>query len=155
MRIRVTKKFTCGFSRRVRRDWLPNRIVFTEGHLGVDAVNGRRRTKDKLADAVLAREFEEINRAVDIGFSVELGLAERRAHTRARGQVHDTVEASLFEELVECGAIANVCLGELVTLVFEVFANVLTFDLWFVEVVEVVNNSDLVNVRTQQPIYKM
>src|ERR1700752_137656 len=103
----------------------------------------------------MAREFEKIDGAVDVGFRVELRLAQRRTHARARGQVHDAVEVVLIEELVQCGAIANVEFDEFIAWVFEVFADVFAFNLWFVEVVEVVNNCNLIDISAQQPIDKM
>ncbi len=52
----------------------------------------------------------------------------------------------------ECCAIANVDFDQLVTWIFEVVANVRAFDLGIVEVVEVVDNGDVFDVRSEQSI---
>jgi hypothetical protein len=80
-----------------------------------------------LFDVVLARQFQEIDCAVDVGFGVELRFAERRAYAGARGQVNDAVEVVLIENFFKRGAIANVDCGEFVSGIGYVFADVGAF----------------------------
>src|SRR5688572_16481464 len=108
MRIRVAEQFARAFRGGVWRDWLTNRIVFAEWHLRVDAVDRRRRAEDKLIDLVLSCELEQVQRAVDVGFIVELRLRQRWTDACACGEMNDAVECVGCEGLFECGAMANV-----------------------------------------------
>jgi len=151
----MANQFAGGFRRRVRRDRLANRIVFAERNFRVAAVDRRRRAEHKLFDAVLAREFEQVYGAVDVGLRVELGFGERWAHAGAGSEMNDAIEMVFFEDVVECGAIANVSLYEFVSRIFEVFANVLAFDVGVIEVVEIIDNDDLIDAGSQQSIDEM
>src|SRR5687767_7235015 len=103
----------------------------------------------------MAREFQQVDCTVDVCFGVELGLAQRRSHARARRKMHDAIKAVRVEKFTQCGAIANVDLGERVTRVLEMFSDICSFDFRFVEVVEIVNDSDEIDVAAKQSIDEM
>src|SRR2546423_13974304 len=112
MRVCVAQHLARRFGRRVRADGFEYGIVFREWNFLVLAVDRRRRAEDELTDVVLAREFEKVERAVDVRLCVEHRLCERRAHAGARGEVNDEVEARLGENPFERGAVAYVRLEE-------------------------------------------
>ncbi len=107
----------------------------------------------------MSRELEQVKRAVDVCFGVELRFGKRWSNACSGGEVNYAIEACLFEYLFECGAIANVCFDECVTGIVEVFANVGALDFGFVEVVEVVNDRDLLDIASdiarEQTIHQM
>jgi hypothetical protein len=51
--------------------------------------------------------------------------------------------------------VANVRLDEFVTRIFAVLANVRAFDFGLVEIVEIVNDRDLIDVRAEESIDQM
>jgi hypothetical protein len=56
----------------------------------------------------MARELEQVKRAVDVCFGVELRFGKRWSNACSGGEVNYAIEARLFEDLFECGAVANV-----------------------------------------------
>ena len=87
---------------------MSNRIVFAERNLRVYAVDRRRRAKHKLFDVVVPGQFEQIQRAVDVGLAVKFGFRKRWSHTGTSGQVDDAVKVLSFENVFERGAVANI-----------------------------------------------
>src|SRR5712664_2687864 len=71
MRIRMTEQLAGRFRRGVRRNRVRDRVVLTEWDLCVQAVNGGRRTENKLSHAVCAGQLEQVQRAVDICLDVK------------------------------------------------------------------------------------
>ena len=56
------------------------------------------------------------------------------------------IEVCLFENLFECGPVAYVYLVDAVAWIFEVLADVLTFDRRVVEIIEIVDDGDACDV---------
>jgi len=69
--------------------------------------------------------------------------------------MNDTIESVCAEDVFQCAVTANIYLGQCVSRIFNVFANVLAFDVWAVEVVEVVDDDDLIDVAREQSINEM
>ena len=73
---------------------------------------------------MLARELEQVQRAVDVCIAVKLWLRKRRTHTSTRRKMYDAVKTVCCECIFERSTIANVNFGDLITRVVEVPANV-------------------------------
>ena len=56
----------------------------------------------------MTRELEQVERAVDVCFGVELRFGKRWPNACSGGEVNYAIEVCLFEDLFECSAIANV-----------------------------------------------
>jgi hypothetical protein len=69
--------------------------------------------------------------------------------------MNDAIEVCVGKRLVQCCAISNIDFGEFVTLIFEVTADVVAFDVGIVEVVEVIDDGDVFDVRCEQTIDEM
>jgi len=62
----VAERFASQLAGGIGRNGAEDGVVFGKGYLGVNAVNGGGRGDDKLADAVEAGSFEEVDGALDI-----------------------------------------------------------------------------------------
>ncbi len=155
MRVGVTQQLARRFGRRVRRDRLEDRIVLGERRLLVLAVDGRGRAEDELPHAARAREFEQVDRAVDVGLGVERRLRERGPDARARRQMHDHVNRLFAERACERRAVADVRLDESERCAPHVRLDVRALDGRIVEVVEVVHDRHAPSALAKQPLDQM
>ena len=89
-----------------------HRVALAERHFGIHAINGRRRRDGDFFDAVFARGFEDVDRALDIDALVKRGVVQARTHARARGEMDDLVELDGRKNLGERGGIGDVAVDE-------------------------------------------
>ena len=103
----------------------------------------------------MARELEQVQRAVNICFCIELGLRERWPYACTSSEVNYAIEVSLVENSFERGSITNVYFVNAVTWIFEVLGNVFMFERGVVEIVKIVDDGDARNVGCKQAINEM
>ena len=89
---RVAERLAGQLAGRIGRHGGKNRVALAERHLGIHAIDGRRRRDGDFLDAGFARGFEDIDRAFDIHALVKRRLFQARPHARAGGEVDDLVE---------------------------------------------------------------
>ena len=96
----------------VGRDGGENRVALAERHLGVHAINRRRRRDGDFFHARLARGFEHVDRALDVHALVKRRLGEAGPHARARGEVDDLIKPDRGKNFVERAAVRNVAVDK-------------------------------------------
>src|SRR6266550_1187522 len=100
-------------------------------------------------------QLQQVQRAIDIRFGVESRLLQRRSHTRAGCQMNNAIKFSAVEYLLQSRAVAYVRFNQTESRIRQMSANVGAFYRRLVEVVEVINDSNLPFAFRHQPIYKM
>ena len=60
--------------RGVQRDRMVDVLVHRERHLGVEAVDGRRRREDQVLDRVVAAPLEDVEETDDVAVHVGVGV---------------------------------------------------------------------------------
>ncbi len=93
------------------------------------------------------RSFQQVERAGDVRVDVELWLLDRRAHSRARGEVDDGVEFALVENALNRGLVAEIRLVNADRIFHR--AEICALDSRVVEIVEIVENADFMPVREE------
>ena len=142
MRVGGTKKFAGDFRSRIRADRLGEMKIFRERDFLADTVDRGTRREDKALDAGVARRFEQMQRAADIGIVVKLRLIDGRPDASTRRQMGDRVKFFAMEKQVHRGAVAQI--DPMDGNVPRNGRDIRLFGLRIVKVVEIVENRDFV-----------
>ena len=100
-------------------------------------------------------QLEEVQRAIDIRFDVESRFLQGRSHSCSGCQMNDTIKGSAVEYLLQSGAVAYVRFNQRESRIRKMSANIVVLYRRLVEVIEVINDSNLPLAFRKQPIYKM
>src|SRR5438876_3652357 len=100
-------------------------------------------------------QVQEVQRAIDIRFGVEARLLEGWPHPRPGCQMNDAIKGRAVEYLLQSRAVAYVRFNQTESRVRQMSASVGAFYRRLVEVVEVINDSNLPFAFRHQPVYKM
>ena len=112
MMINVAERFAGELARGIGRDGGKNRVALAEWHLGVYAIDRRRRSDDNFFDAAFSSGFENVHRAFDVNALVKRRCFEAGPHARARSQVDDLVEFHAAEQFVERHAVTQIAVDK-------------------------------------------
>src|SRR5438132_3773120 len=100
-------------------------------------------------------QLQEVQRAIDIRFGVESRFLQGRSHSRTSCQMNDAIKGRAVECLLQSRAVAYVRFNQTESRVRQMSADVGAFYRRLVEVVEVINDSNLPFAFRHQPVYKM
>merc|ERR1712087_334416 len=104
----VGQQFASFLGSSIRADGVVDHFVFGEkGGLG-STVDRRRRSKDKVLDAVLVGQFHQVRCGVDVGVNVDKGILDRRSDTSASSHVADPLDVFSFENAFQESSVADV-----------------------------------------------
>src|SRR6266705_909316 len=155
MSVSMTKQLSRRFRRGIRGNRIEDRIVFAEGNLWVNSVNGRRRTENELLDTVRARKFQQIQGAVDVCLDIQPRLPQRRPHARAPTQMCDAIVVGICKRTLQGGAVAKVGFDNFEIGIGQVRTDIRALDRWIVKVVEVIDDGDIPRAFAEQLIDEM
>ena len=113
-RVAVTQLLACQLRDAVRRDRVWVRLIFGEGNLTCGAVDGTGGGKQKPLNRKLARQFQQVQRSLDVHPLVEQWLFERGPDAGAGGEMNDSLGSMLLEEFGETMQITNIGLDKLI-----------------------------------------
>ena len=100
------------------------------------------------------RQFEQIERAIDVGFGVQLWLAQRWPHTGPGREMNDAVK-SFGKGTLECFRIANIGFDNFKLWILGVRADVISLDRRLIKIVKVIDDRDLPIAFAQEAIDQM
>src|SRR5262245_50503420 len=110
MRIGIAEQLTSAFGGSVGRHWRTDVIVLSKGHALPGSINGRRRAKEELPDVVRAATFQEVERTLDVHFTVGERSFDRGTHPSHSGEMDDQIDRLLLEEPLQQRMVPDVAL---------------------------------------------
>ena len=122
------------------------RVAFAKDFLAAFAINRGAGCRDQFGQAVLFDEFQHSDESANVDIDGQSGVGDRRADTRASGEVDDTFDLpgspGRVEAASEIVGLADVALDQCVGSVLPCLLNVCSFDARVVEIVEIVEHDD-------------
>jgi hypothetical protein len=126
-------------------------VVHREGQRGVGPIDGAAGGVDQVRDPHVPAALQDVQEGDDVRVDVGVGVGQRVAHPRLRGQVDHAVEPSPAEQLGDGGALGEVQLAEAEARVPPQLRQPRLLEGDVVVVVEAVDPDEVVAARQQAP----
>src|SRR6201996_8425944 len=113
MAIGVGHQFVGLFCRGIKTDGMIGLVVDRKRQLGVGAVNRRRRRIDQMAASVVPASFQNVDKTLEVGVGVSMGMIDRVTHSSLCGEVNHRCKTMLSEQLRDRGTIRQISPNEI------------------------------------------
>jgi hypothetical protein len=107
----ITEQFAGTFGGSIGRHGQTDVIVLGKGDALPRAIHGGRRAKEQLSDVVRTAAFQQVERPLDVDFTIQQGSFDRRTHTRHGGKMDHQIDRLFLEEALEQCLVTNVPLS--------------------------------------------
>src|SRR5687768_1432997 len=150
MRVCMAKQFARRLGCGIRRDRMNYRVVFRKRHLAVDPVNTGRRAENKVRHFIVTGQLQQVQRSVDVRFSIKLRLRKRRPDACAGSKMNYLVERSFIEYCAKVFGRANVCSDKAVVAWGADSSKIRLFYIGRIKIVQIVDDRYVPSAFTQK-----
>src|SRR5689334_18308880 len=92
---------------------------------------------------MLSRQLQQVHCCPDIDVLIQQRVVQRRPYTGACGQMNDFLDWTVFEQPLHNLEVADISFDETITAAFKVGSDILSFDGWTIEVIEIIHTKDI------------
>ena len=110
--VSMGEKFVAFFGGGIETYRVVHSVIGGEGDFFVAAVDGGTGSIDQMLDRVMAAGFEDIEKAKNVAFHIDIRVVDAVADTGLGGEVHDDGGAMCFEDLIEQSLIGQIAPDE-------------------------------------------